>query len=294
MTLRLDPALPLVWRSPTELQIGASRPVLVLRDPGELENAVLALLQRGAGRDALHAIVSTLGIPAARLDALLELLSPALREESASGSAGMAGADDPPIVAIDDAEPRLARAVATALGALGIRPVLASHGPERPAAVVLAAAWVVPPAAHVRWLRRDVPHLPVVHEGEAITIGPLVLPGAGACVRCGELHRRDLDPAWPAIAAQLATHPAPPLPAAVLGVAAAHAAAALDRLLDRAAVAGWRLSVPVAGAAPRSSLQPPHPECGCRAHGGTATAPARRAPPDRVAPSSERVADALG
>lgn len=296
MTLRLDPALPLVWRSPNELQLGASRPVLVLRDPGELESTVLALLARGASPDALRSIVSTLGIPADRLHALLEHLSPALEPAGSTADAAQRDAADPPVVAIDDAEPCLARAVAAALGSIGIRPVLAAHGPDRPVAVVLAAAWVVRPRAHLRWLRRDVAHLPVVHEGAAVRVGPLVVPGRSACLRCVELHRRDLDPAWPAIAAQLATHAAAPLPAAALGVAAAHAAAALDRFLGRGpeAVVGSSLSVPVSGAPPSRSPHPAHPDCGCRAPGGSATVPAPPAPPDRDGPSSAPAAGALG
>ncbi len=34
-------------------------------------------------------------------------------------------------------------------------------------------------------------------------VGPLVIPGVTSCLACGDLHRRDRDAAWPAIAAQL-------------------------------------------------------------------------------------------
>jgi bacteriocin biosynthesis cyclodehydratase domain-containing protein len=48
-----------------------------------------------------------------------------------------------------------------------------------------------------------VPHLPVrVRDGTGI-IGPLVLPGVTSCLGCADLHRRDRDSAWPAVAAQL-------------------------------------------------------------------------------------------
>jgi bacteriocin biosynthesis cyclodehydratase domain-containing protein len=60
--------------------------------------------------------------------------------------------------------------------------------------------------------RRRVPHLAVdIRDGIAM-VGPLVPPAGAPCLNCVDLHRRDRDPAWPALAAQLATGPeSPPL-----------------------------------------------------------------------------------
>ena len=52
-------------------------------------------------------------------------------------------------------------------------------------------------------MRRDVPHLGVVVGTDRVVVGPLVLPGRSACLRCLDLHRRDRDPAWPHLVAQL-------------------------------------------------------------------------------------------
>ena len=38
-------------------------------------------------------------------------------------------------------------------------------------------------------------------EGRAL-VGPLVVPGATACLRCLDLHRTDVDPAWPLLVEQ--------------------------------------------------------------------------------------------
>lgn len=46
-------------------------------------------------------------------------------------------------------------------------------------------------------------HLAVVCAADRISVGPLVTPGHGPCLRCLDLHRCDLDPAWPQIAAQM-------------------------------------------------------------------------------------------
>jgi len=67
------------------------------------------------------------------------------------------------------------------------------------------------PAVSDQLVRSDVPHINVTLREATAVVGPLVLPGMTACLRCLELHRSDRDPAWPLIAAQLATdgpHPA--------------------------------------------------------------------------------------
>lgn len=55
------------------------------------------------------------------------------------------------------------------------------------------------------WLRAGTPHLPVrLTEGRAV-VGPLVVPGATACLRCVDAHCTDADPAWPLLVRQYAT-----------------------------------------------------------------------------------------
>jgi bacteriocin biosynthesis cyclodehydratase domain-containing protein len=53
-------------------------------------------------------------------------------------------------------------------------------------------------------------HLPVLEVGirlGTVVIGPLVRPRTSPCRNCLELHRRDRDPVWPVLKAQLATAP---------------------------------------------------------------------------------------
>ncbi len=52
-------------------------------------------------------------------------------------------------------------------------------------------------------LRADQPHLVVRSTGEAVVVGPLVIPGRTACLGCTDLARRDADPAWPSLLDQL-------------------------------------------------------------------------------------------
>ena len=79
----------------------------------------------------------------------------------------------------------------------------AGSQPGRVDVAVLVADFVIPPSRYTRWLRDDVPHLPVVFSDRVVRIGPFVTPGSGPCLHCVELHRTDDDPAWPAVASQL-------------------------------------------------------------------------------------------
>lgn len=69
--------------------------------------------------------------------------------------------------------------------------------------VVLVESAVADAAAADHLLAADVPHLSVVVGEAGATVGPLVLPGRGPCLRCLELHRGDRDPGWPQLLAQL-------------------------------------------------------------------------------------------
>jgi bacteriocin biosynthesis cyclodehydratase domain-containing protein len=54
------------------------------------------------------------------------------------------------------------------------------------------------------WMRSGHPHLLLrLMEGSA-TVGPFVVPGDTACVRCIDAHHADVDPSWPLLVAQYA------------------------------------------------------------------------------------------
>jgi hypothetical protein len=81
----------------------------------------------------------------------------------------------------------------------------AGPAPPRPAPdlYVLADA-AAPDAVRVAELHvAGVAHLPVrLRDGTGV-VGPLVVPGRSPCLGCVELHRRDRDPGWPSVTAQL-------------------------------------------------------------------------------------------
>lgn len=138
----------------------------------------------------------------------------------------------------------------------------AAHQP--PTVAVLAAAAVPDLGLAATYTRRLVPHLALTTGPSRVVVGPLVLPGRSSCLSCGHRHRADLDPAWPAVARQLAGGHQPP---AVLAAAAALAAAGavldhVDGLVTPSTVNGT-LEWQAGDQAPRRRSWTPHPGCGC-------------------------------
>ncbi|KQZ74975.1 MULTISPECIES: hypothetical protein [unclassified Nocardioides] len=54
------------------------------------------------------------------------------------------------------------------------------------------------------WIRGDVPHLVVSTSEGVVRVGPFVVPGQTACLRCIDAHHADHDPRRPLILAQYA------------------------------------------------------------------------------------------
>jgi bacteriocin biosynthesis cyclodehydratase domain-containing protein len=291
MAPRIDPTLPLVWRSPTDLQLGAAEARVILPDAGEFEMSLITALRHGASDSTLMTIGTGLGFPADEVQQLLVALQPAFVPEP--GHAGVASsppATEPMRVALD-AEGLVERHLTASLESLGYE-VVTSGGElaEHAALAVISATWVVTPGRYLPFLRRDVPHLPIVFDDTGARVGPLVEPGSGPCLRCLDLARRDADAAWPVVAAQLAGRPAASCtPRAALDASALAASVIDDRLSHgRRPLAAASFTLERPGALPRRRQHEPHPECGCRTPAGSAMAPvllgARRSP----VPSSAR------
>jgi hypothetical protein len=135
--------------------------------------------------------------------------------------------------------------------------------------VVLARAWAAsdPLASGVH--RAGVPHLVAALRGRTGVVGPLVVPGVTSCLRCADLHRRDADPRWPHLAAQLTASEAPPSGATVtcLLTAATAAVQVLAYLDGGAAPAALEATIELRppDLTPRVRRWPAHAGCGCGA-----------------------------
>jgi bacteriocin biosynthesis cyclodehydratase domain-containing protein len=123
------------------------------------------------------------------------------------------------------------------------------------------------------WMREQTPYLVVrLTEGRAV-VGPFVVPGRTACLRCIDAHHTDADREWPLLVRQYAAATsrdradgAPePVDPALAALAVAWAARDLTSYVDGARPSTWSSTLVFDHALvtleTRSWLR--HPECGC-------------------------------
>jgi bacteriocin biosynthesis cyclodehydratase domain-containing protein len=279
--MRLDPAIPVVWRDPHTIQLGVDRPLRLPADDSTATERMLHALHAGVPRTGLEVIGTDAGATPAQIADFVRRISPALTPAMASTpSVGTVTLDGDP----DD----LAH----------LRRMLPHVQVEEASGdadlAVVFASYVVPPQQQARWLRRDTPHLPVVFGDRGVEIGPFVEPGTGPCLRCLWLNRTDTDPAWPAISTQLAGRTAPSTTPLVLARIASDVAVIVKRRLENGRADGDATSTYYEVSTAAVSVRPhrPHPACGCRALPENVTAlPAGHARRPS-APSSDASVDA--
>jgi hypothetical protein len=247
MVLRLDPTVPAVWRTPTSLQFGVSPVHAVLDDVGIGVERMISALEIGTTRRALEVLG---GVDAAHR--LLAALGPTVHDASTERDAVVH-----PEIRIRSGSIEAIRAQLLVL-VPGATPG-GAPGAIRPG--LLVVDHVVAPSEHLGWMRADRTHLAVVLGEASIVVGPLVRPGRTACLRCRDLHRRDADPAWPAIATQLLDRPAASGTAPIL---LAEALSLGIRALMRGTGPAAETAVRILADGERvlEALEP-HPECGC-------------------------------
>ena len=113
----------------------------------------------------------------------------------------------------------------------------------------------------------DLPHLAVVVRDADVVVGPLVVAGAGPCLRCLDLRRSEVDDAWLTVADAL-SRPARDgaEPGVLATVAGSLAAAAVLAYLDNDARLTATYEMDLVDAVPRKREWAVHPSCGCTAH----------------------------
>lgn len=257
--VRLSTPTVALWRSEGVLQLGLDpERALVVHDVPE------------AVADVARALAAP-HTPAA-LETLFPGLSPdwirwLIRHLDAAGLLVDVPAGSPPPVAVVGSG-ALADAVAAALADSGLDTVSRRRTSERaalPELVVVASATTEPDRSLTEELfRSDRVHLVVRIEPDAAVVGPLVIPGRTPCVRCLDLLRGRLDPAWPRLLAQLCRQPAHSSPT-LLAWAAVTATTQVRGWLAGTIPesAGRSLELSLRDYRMRSRSWPGHPACGC-------------------------------
>ncbi|MEU8899066.1 TOMM precursor leader peptide-binding protein [Nocardia sp. NPDC048505] len=268
----LQPRVMVLVRPSGAVQLGWDPDTAVVLAPDDLDTATLLsflrLLDGTRTRPQILWLAEESGITPAQALALLTEIE----------TAGLLAPPDPPggrlgTIRVHGVGP-LSDALALGVRRLGVRPVRSrGYTPDTPVGtwrgglVLLTDAVVADPRLTNELVLHRVPHLPVrIRDGKGL-IGPLVLPGRTSCLRCADLTRTEIDPAWPHLAAQLLGRVGQASTAAVAATAAlalselesiltcspARALGTLDATLEldlashRIERRGWA----------------PHPACGC-------------------------------
>jgi hypothetical protein len=254
----------------TDLLASDAGPAAAARTAAEVPGALVPS-RNGAWRARRAAVVvvegaTRVGTPLAAVLAASGVGRVSIRDSgvATAGDAVVGG-----LSADDEGRPRslaAAEAVRRANPLTDLRPLPSG---SRADLVVLARAWAAsdPLAEDVH--RSGIPHLVATVRGQTGVVGPLVVPGATSCLRCGDLHRRDADPRWPRLAAQLTATDPPPSGATVtcLLTAATAALQVLAYLDGGGSPAALEATIELRPPdhAPRRRRWPAHPECGCGA-----------------------------
>lgn len=275
--LRLDPTRIPLWRDATTLQLGEHAETR-LTDVSPWQERLLFELARGLPDSGVDVWADLKRVHPRDVRAFITRLGDAVVRTELDGrrapggvliEAARNGSHDPIVIAMTMALEASSYTVTVVEEADPGEHDRAAAEASDVDLVILVARHVLDPRRAAPHLRADRAHLPVVVGGGNVSIGPLVVPGATACITCLHLERRDDDTAWPLLALQLlSAEPPEPSPELVH-----ESAAALVRVLADPAAGRGRSVTLSAGGERRLRAHLPHGECGCRAPEGNATAP---------------------
>lgn len=261
----LRPGWQAVRRDDAHLQVGLDEPHrVVLPDTPDVRRLLTALadptlpwepprdLPGRRALDRLHGAGLVVPRPGTALEARLAARhGPGAAERLSRRSRARLRLDGPAL---------LTEPLASLLGDTGLP---GAPGRAEPALTVLLSAG---PAERERaddLLRHGRPHLVVAGSPAGWQIGPLVVPGLTACLRCVDAALAETDPRRPVVLAQqtaVAATLLDPLPrAAALALAAQQALAFVDG--DEPVV--WSATLTLGEGAPQLTRWRRHPHCGC-------------------------------
>lgn len=283
--------LPATLPEPARRRLAAEAAALALTAP-QAPGTPAQILRRRAGARVVVTGRGRLAAPVAvaLAQAGIGHVSPELTGKVPAAEAagfGLLASDEhrPRAVAVAEAIIRCAPGTRTQPLRRGRADLVVQVGTDRPAELT-AAGYAQRRQAHLLLTLRD---------GTAV-VGPLVRGAGSPCLNCLDLHRRDRDPGWPGLCAQLSGAPAlEPCTATTLLTAVGHAVGEVLAFLDGGAPETEGAALEISGTHRiRRRAWPPHPACGCarrhRRGRPPAGIPTRRggSHPDEAVPTPSR------
>ncbi|MDA8579586.1 hypothetical protein N9K72_01275 [Pontimonas sp.] len=215
--LRLDPRLPLVWRTPNTLQIGIDPVVAIVEDVPDEALPLLEGLRAGVTRSGMAMLAAHAGLKEGQRDALLLQVHAALRTPPPATGLTLS-------VTGESAHRRLVADHLTLLG----HTVSETSGPTSGKERIIMANYVLNPVEYRDCMSHDIPHTPVMFRDQSVTVGPRVTPGLGPCLQCLWRHELGINPHHQAVVSQL-WNTAAPTDTAAMSLQATWAALTLIR-----------------------------------------------------------------
>ncbi len=249
--VRLAPGLRVTERRDGTLQVGlhADRSLALPDEPGV--RAVLARLRHHLDPTTLTDAERRLTdrLTAARL---LEDVADATVRAATRAAASIE-------VLADDATGALTRRLLVEAGLAAVR------APDDVALTLVVTSGAEPARPDLdRLAQADRPHLVVTSVAGRVRVGPCVVPGLTACVRCLDEHLADRDPAHPRlVAAHLAPDRADLPRPGDLALGLAWAVRDVVALLDGDRPTTWSATVDLTPDGPVTHAWRRHPRCGC-------------------------------
>lgn len=197
---KIDSRQIIVWRSPTSLQSGVDEPTCVIENISAPVERFISALRTGFSHSQLHQIAQDCELPLSEAQHLLEQLSPSLITETCAKKF---------IICIDGTGV-LSDSVGSLLVQEGHTVIRGTAAMNIACDIALVFGdFVIEPHRTGGWLSREIVHVPIITGDVYIQLGPVLGgPAQQLCAHCLYLHKKDLDPSWPAIASQVWGKPA--------------------------------------------------------------------------------------
>jgi hypothetical protein len=251
-TWHLRPGVGLARRDAGQLQLGVDPPLAAVLPDSDVVRLLLVELAHGGPLTSLDAVTGPVLDTLVATGLVVAADRDAVRRDRRAGC--IVHLDAPAGVL-----PDLVRLVEAA--GLGV-----SHTGS---SATVAVAWTEgePPRERLDgWMRAGTPHLVVREDASGVVLGPYVVPGRTACLRCVDAHLGEHDPRRALVVEQLAATP-PLRPAAPDPVSRALAAAwavhDLSTAVDGGSPATWSATVSLAALPPVVTTYRRHLHCGC-------------------------------